>query len=192
MAEIKDLNTTDANNIARFGEGQSIPSLNNGARALEGMIARRDRDTTAYTISTGTGGAYAILTNAAYPDHAQGNVHVFRAHVVCDDAPTLTVNALASKLLVRQGGDSIMKGDIRVNQIVYALYNASLDKFECIGISGLPRSLFADLPSGSEGQQIYVTDGRKNGEGAGLGTGVVAFHDGSNWIAVDTGATVAA
>lgn len=51
---------------------------------------------------------------------------------------------------------------------------------------------FADLPTGEEGQVIYVSNGRKAGEGAGLGSGVLAFHDGSNWIAVDTGAAVAA
>ena len=38
----------------------------------------------------------------------------------------------------------------------------------------------------------YATDGRKNGEGAASGTGVQVFYDSSNWIAVDTGATVAA
>lgn len=38
----------------------------------------------------------------------------------------------------------------------------------------------------------FVKNGRKNGEGAGLGTGVLAFNDGTAWRAVDTGATVAA
>ncbi len=51
---------------------------------------------------------------------------------------------------------------------------------------------FADLPTGTEGQTIYVSNGRKAGEGGGAGTGVLAFHDGSTWIAVDTGAAVAA
>lgn len=51
---------------------------------------------------------------------------------------------------------------------------------------------FADLPTGTEGRIIYVSDGRKNGEGAGLGTGVLAFYDGAAWIAVDTGTAVAA
>jgi len=41
-----------------------------------------------------------------------------------------------------------------------------------------------------EGSQIYATDGRKAGEGVGAGTGVLAFYDGTNWIAVDTGLTV--
>lgn len=51
----------------------------------------------------------------------------------------------------------------------------------------------ATLPAaGTAGRMAYASDGRKNGEGAGLGTGVQVFDDGSNWIAVDTGATVAA
>ena len=51
----------------------------------------------------------------------------------------------------------------------------------------------ASLPAGADAGTInYATDGRKNGEGAAAGTGVLVFYDGSNWIAVDTGATVAA
>lgn len=42
------------------------------------------------------------------------------------------------------------------------------------------------------GSQSYASDGRKAGEGGGAGTGVLTFYDGSNWIACDTGATVAA
>lgn len=53
----------------------------------------------------------------------------------------------------------------------------------------------AQLPASSAslaGITQYVKNGRKNGEGAGLGTGVLAFNDGVAWRAVDTGATVAA
>lgn len=51
---------------------------------------------------------------------------------------------------------------------------------------------FASLPAGSEGQIAFVSNGRKAGQGVGAGTGVLAFHDGSAWIAVDTGTAVAA
>ena len=51
---------------------------------------------------------------------------------------------------------------------------------------------FANLPTGQAGDQRFVTDGRKAGEGAGSGTGVLAYFDGTNWIAVDTGSAVAA
>lgn len=50
----------------------------------------------------------------------------------------------------------------------------------------------ATLPTGEEADLAYASDGRKAGEGAASGTGVLVFYDGSNWIAVDTGATVAA
>ena len=42
------------------------------------------------------------------------------------------------------------------------------------------------------GSLAYASNGRKNGEGAGSGTGVIVFYDGTAWRACDTGATVAA
>ncbi len=50
----------------------------------------------------------------------------------------------------------------------------------------------ATLPAASAGDVSFATNGRKNGEGAGLGTGVLVFYDGTAWRACDTGATVAA
>lgn len=51
----------------------------------------------------------------------------------------------------------------------------------------------ATLPTaGTAGRAAYASNGRKNGEGAGAGTGVLVFDDGVAWRAVDTGATVAA
>jgi hypothetical protein len=49
----------------------------------------------------------------------------------------------------------------------------------------------ASLPAKAlPGDVAYALNGRKNGEGAGVGTGVLVFHDGSNWIACDSGQTV--
>jgi hypothetical protein len=50
----------------------------------------------------------------------------------------------------------------------------------------------ASLPAGSAGALAFASNGRKNGEGGGAGTGVLVFFDGTNWCACDTGATVAA
>jgi parallel beta-helix repeat protein len=51
----------------------------------------------------------------------------------------------------------------------------------------------AALPTSAIGaaQLAYASNGRKNGEGSGAGTGVLVFRDGSAWRACDTGATVA-
>lgn len=41
-----------------------------------------------------------------------------------------------------------------------------------------------------QGDIAFAVNGRKNGEGAGNGTGVLVFFDGSNWIACDSGQIV--
>ena len=55
-----------------------------------------------------------------------------------------------------------------------------------------PSFTVAGLPAGTAGETAFASDGRKNGEGAAAGTGVLVFHDGTAWRACDTGATVAA
>lgn len=57
----------------------------------------------------------------------------------------------------------------------------------------MPTYTVAGLPGVSvAGDTAFATNGRKNGEGGGLGTGVLVFSDGTAWRACDTGATVAA
>ena len=72
MAEITDLNITDASNTARFPENQTPGSVNDGARALEGMIARGLKDALeGNKDSTGSSNTYAVSANrtiAAYYD----------------------------------------------------------------------------------------------------------------------------
>jgi len=134
MAEIADLLVNDASNVGRFPEGQKIPTFNNGARALEGMIARYHKDRSGVTLTTGSATAYAISTNAAYPEHTAGMVFMFRVHVANTGTATLTVNSLDAKPLRRQGGGSLLAGDLDINQIVHAAYNAAGDYYECIGV----------------------------------------------------------
>lgn len=60
-----------------------------------------------------------------------------------------------------------------------------------LGSMGIAPCLFAAIPAGFAEGMIYVTDGRKVGEGAGAGTGVVCRWNGANWKTVDAGTTVA-
>jgi hypothetical protein len=196
MAEIANLNTNDANNVARFYPDQKVPSLNDGGQALEGLLARHHRDTSGYTLTTGSSTAYNMLTAGTYPAHAAGMVFLVRAHVACGNNPTFQVNALAAKNLKRQGGGAIVTGDIAVNQLLFVAFNPALDCYECIGIGdgspSVPSYTVAGLPMGAIGQLAYASNGRKNGEGSGSGTGVLVFKDATAWRACDTGATVAA
>lgn len=49
---------------------------------------------------------------------------------------------------------------------------------------------FATLPSGLEGMVAFCSDGRKVGEGAGVGTGVPVYYSESAWKVFSTDATV--
>lgn len=67
----------------------------------------------------------------------------------------------------------------------------SRDRAEVAG--GVRALAFASLPAaGQPGRLLFVTNGRKTGEGAGAGTGVLAYDDGAAWRRVDDGTTVAA
>ena len=61
------------------------------------------------------------------------------------------------------------------------------------GTVGLPTYTVATLPSGAVGSLAYATNGRKTGEAAGAGTGVlVVGGSGGQWISVMGGTTVLA
>jgi len=58
---------------------------------------------------------------------------------------------------------------------------------------GHESSTVANLPvAGQAGRERFASDGRKTGEAAGLGTGVLAYDDGVAWRRVDDGTTVVA
>jgi hypothetical protein len=57
----------------------------------------------------------------------------------------------------------------------------------------LARTDVASLPtSAAEGDWAYALNGRKTGEAAGSGTGVPVWWSNGHWVAVDSGAAVAA
>lgn len=55
-----------------------------------------------------------------------------------------------------------------------------------------PHFVVASLPAGAEGNFAYATNGRKVGEGAGLGTGVPVYFSSSQWRVYSTDAQVLA
>lgn len=63
--------------------------------------------------------------------------------------------------------------------------SASVVAYDPVTVAGLP-------VNPRTGWTAYTSDGRKNGEGAGAGTGVLVFYDGVAWRACDSGQTVSA
>lgn len=76
-----------------------------------------------------------------------------------------------------------------VHEIPIAVWELIAERFRKLETSerseitgGLSPVAFADLPAaGQAGRMIFVTDGRKTGEGAGAGTGTPAYDDGVAW-----------
>lgn len=134
MAEISDLSVLDANNTARFPDGMPITSVNDSARALEGLLARWSKDINGSIITGGTATAYTVTTNRAITSLAAGIVLIVRAGLPNTGSATLSLNGLTAKPLVRQNGDALVSGDILQHQILHIVYNASTDKFHCLGI----------------------------------------------------------
>ncbi len=57
---------------------------------------------------------------------------------------------------------------------------------------GLDAIVFANLSTpGQPGRMVFVTDGRKTGEGVGVGTGTPAYDDGVAWRRTSDDSTVA-
>lgn len=57
---------------------------------------------------------------------------------------------------------------------------------------GVGSVTFANLPTASEtGRMLFVTDGRKLGEGVGAGTGVLVYDDSVAWRRTSDDTTVA-
>lgn len=138
MAEIEDLNTTDANNTARFPEGMAPSAVNNGARALEGIMARWHRDTNGSIEATLSGSVIQFTANRASvtatgttSNYYDGLGFAFQMGASANGGPaSVRVNNIVTKSLRKLGGSSLTSSDIVAGQKVAILYNASKDYFE--------------------------------------------------------------
>ncbi len=193
MADLQDLAIVASSNVGRWPEGMDVADINDAGREDEAMLGRFSRDVAGSNLSTGTSTAYLVEPYRTFSTLEAGIVVVWRAHTACGNAPTLALDGLAATNLTDQNDRNLTTGDIVSGQIVVSYYNATTSAFECHGIkTTAPQYAVASLPTGVAGMILFATDGRKNGEGASSGTGVMVFHDGTAWRACDTGATVAA
>lgn len=131
MAEINDLNTVDASNIDRFPEGQAPSTLNDGARALEGIIARGNKDALESSRdSTGTATAYLVAANRTLTAYYDGLRIGFHAHLANTGPATLDVDAIGAKSIKKHHDRDLSAGDIGQHQYVDVIYSASDDTWQ--------------------------------------------------------------
>lgn len=112
MAEINDLNVTDASNTARFPENQAASSVNNGARALEGIIARWNKDTDGSVASTGSANAYVMAANQTLSAYYDGLTVTFDANFTNTGAATLNVDSVSADSIVWPDGRALVGNEI--------------------------------------------------------------------------------
>lgn len=142
MAEITDLNVTDASNTARMPENQAPSTVNNGVRALEGLLARGFKDALeGDKNSTGSSNAYAVAANRTISAYYDGMRVGFHASFTNDGAATLNVDAVGAKSLVKNHDAALASGDIEQHQYVDAIFSASDDAFQMLSpVANAPAS----------------------------------------------------
>lgn len=161
---------TDANNTARFPEGQNPSTVNDGARALEGAIKREWNRMHATKTSAGASSLTFTVSYSVNPSaYVRGVSYAWRAHQNCDNAARFGISGLATKLMMkptRGGMVTISQSDIVTGQIVRTEYDTILDAM--IVTSGLA------LPITIGTVQMVIAGAGLSG-GSISGTGTLAF-----------------
>ena len=119
--------SVDSDNTGRMPEGQAPSTVNNGVRALEGIIARWEKDINGALTSSGASNAYVAtinrtLTPAAYYD---GLVVAFDAFFENTASATLNVNGVGAVTIKKEFDQNLIAGDIRSGQKVVVVYDGT-------------------------------------------------------------------
>jgi hypothetical protein len=132
MAELFNLSDTDDSNTARFPEGMLGANINNGARALEGMLARDYHDRDGSRTSTGSSNAYLVGPARTTGGLFNNLVQVFTANHTNTGAATLQLTSASAKAIRRPNGDALEAGDIVSGQVVVVVYKSSPDYWQML------------------------------------------------------------
>jgi hypothetical protein len=213
VVRITNAATSDFNRLQFGGTTSSFPSLKRSATTLIARLADDSADAgfKCLTLDCPTiapsGGATSITGTLA----VSTSVNVNSGSVVLDvngsrvgvgqyigwltrahlSSPTDTSMRLSDASLVYYTNLTINSSGLTIAPSVAA---TSITGTLAVSSTISPGTFtVATLPTvGTARRMAYASNGRKAGEGGGAGTGVIVFDDGTNWIAVDTGAAVAA
>jgi hypothetical protein len=161
MAEIKDLNITDASNTgsaanAGFPENMNYSDVNNAARALEGLIARWYADGNSTLDTTGATNTYALAPNRTISAYARGDFFVVEANHTNTGAATLNVSSLGATAIVTTNGNALVGNEI-VSGGVYAFaYDGT--SFQLLNPAGIDLNQLATSTTNGDGDYFAVVD----------------------------------
>ena len=152
-AEIEDLNTTDASNTARFPENMAPSAVNNGARALEGILARFYNDLGCRISTAGSSNAYTLAASQAITSYFDGLILCFDASFPNTATATLNVDGKGAKTLKRNGAN-LPAGTIETGQKVLVTYDGT--NFEILSVA---RAVTSIGTLSSNADEILTSDG---------------------------------
>jgi hypothetical protein len=167
MAEINDLSITDASNTGRFPENMAPSAVNDGARALEGLVARGLKDALeGNKDSTGSSDAYVVAANRTLSAYYDGMRIGFHASFANTGAATLNVDSVGAKSITKRHNLALASGDIEQHQYVDVIYSASDDAFQMqnpaaqVGAGDLKTDWINDLSAATvaSGDLVAVAD----------------------------------
>ncbi len=153
-AEIEDLDVVDAANTGRFPENQAPSSLNNGARALEAILARFYNDLGCRTPTAGSGVTYTLAASRAITSYYDGLLLCFDASFQnTGGSVTLNVDSNGAQS-VRRNGASLVAGNIELGQKVLVVYDGT--NFEVLSVMRAITT-FGQLSGNAD--ELLITDG---------------------------------
>ena len=114
--------------------------------------------------SGASGLTYAVSVTPPPPatGYPQGMIVNFRVQVANSASPTLNVNGLGAKNIVKEGGTNLAAGDLKANQVVSVVYNSQSDRFHLVGAggaSGLDALTDVTVGGATPGQVLRKTSG---------------------------------
>jgi hypothetical protein len=142
MAEIFDLDPTDANNVGRWPEGMQGGDINNAGRADEGMLARHYEDHDGSRTASGSSNAFAVSSSRTISSLFDNLTLVFTANHTITGAATLNLNGLGAKAVRRFNNNDLTAGDIISGTPVAVIYKSGLDVWIMVSAAA---ALFANM-----------------------------------------------
>ena len=130
MAELKDLNVTDASNTgtaanAGFPENMKPSDVNNAARALEGMLARFYADNNGSISTTGSSNTYVLAASRVVAAYAAGDTYLVKFNHANTGASTIAIDGLSAKSIVKNQATALAANDILANMIGLISYDGT-------------------------------------------------------------------
>ena len=125
-AEIESLDVVDSSNTARFPTGMPPGSVDDGMRAVEGILARWHEDTGCRKATTGAADAHvfaAARTLSAYYDGLSICLEIHATNT--GGASTLNVDSIGVKNILKHGDDTLAVGDLNATFKYLLVYDGA-------------------------------------------------------------------